>query len=131
MCLEMNNETKLLHFVRSVARFLFLGYLPLDLREDVPSKFILTQFAGVAVSMTVSILCMFNINPLYNLLCSYSSESNKLVNFIIAITFLWAIFFASLYLWGKILFLLGILTVKEAKGYPFSKPWAKNINKNK
>jgi|WetSurMetagenome_2_1015567.scaffolds.fasta_scaffold406460_1 hypothetical protein len=26
-------------------------------------------------------------------------------------------------IWGKILSLIGILSKKEAKGYPFSKPW--------
>ena len=29
----------------------------------------------------------------------------------------------SIYFWGRILVLLGILTKEEAKGYPFSKPW--------
>lgn len=36
--------------------------------------------------------------------------------------------FLSMYLWGRILVLLGILTKEEAKGYPYSKPWEKEDN---
>lgn len=31
----------------------------------------------------------------------------------------------SMYLWGRILVLVGILTKDEARGYPFPKPWEK------
>jgi|WetSurSiteA1Bulk_404760.scaffolds.fasta_scaffold284303_1 hypothetical protein len=31
----------------------------------------------------------------------------------------------GIFLWGKVLLFLGVLTKEEAKGYPFSKPWNK------
>ncbi len=32
----------------------------------------------------------------------------------------------SMYIWGRVLVLLGVLTKEEANGYPFSKPWENN-----
>jgi len=34
----------------------------------------------------------------------------------------------GIFLWGRFLVVLGVLTNEEAKGYPFSKPWNKNPN---
>ena len=34
-----------------------------------------------------------------------------------------ALGFAGMFLWGRMLVLIGILTKEEAKGYHFSNPW--------
>ena len=34
-----------------------------------------------------------------------------------------------IFLWGRILVLIGILSKEEAKGYPYSKPWEKKEEK--
>jgi hypothetical protein len=34
--------------------------------------------------------------------------------------------FGSMYLWGRILVVIGVLTKEEAKGYPYSKPWVRS-----
>ncbi|MFX0204035.1 MAG: hypothetical protein ACFFCW_48675 [Candidatus Hodarchaeota archaeon] len=32
----------------------------------------------------------------------------------------------GMYLWGRILIILGVLTKEEGKGYPYSKPWERS-----
>ena len=32
----------------------------------------------------------------------------------------------SMYLWGRILVVIGVLSKEEAKGYPYSKPWERS-----
>jgi hypothetical protein len=124
----MANETKLLHFSRSLARVLFLGYLPPGLREDVPDKFILTQLSGIVVGLAVSVIVFFYAEPFRAGLLVPSQVAQSPLKFAILVFALWLVCFASIYLWGKILVLLGILTPKEGKGYPFSRPWLKNMN---
>jgi hypothetical protein len=35
----------------------------------------------------------------------------------------------GIFLWGRFLVVVGVLTNEEAKGYPFSKPWNNNPNR--
>ena len=126
----MKEETRLLRSVRIVARCVFLGHLPKGLREDIPDKYILTQLSGATVGIVVPIFAMFYFKPFGIDLALFHNPNQPLSKFIAVIAILWALFFASIYLWGKVLVLLGVLKWEEAKGYPFSKPWVNTTNNN-
>jgi hypothetical protein len=34
----------------------------------------------------------------------------------------------AVFLWGKVLVFLGVLTAEDARGYPYSKPWERRSN---
>ena len=82
-------------------------------------KFYLTQISAPIIGLTVCFL-VSKILPYF--LLQFFQERNG----VYIVTFVFIIFISlglSMYLWGRILVLFGILTKDESKGYPFSKPW--------
>jgi hypothetical protein len=121
----MNKERKLFRLVRFITRCAFLGYLPRNYPKSVPNKYILTQLSGVVVGLIVPILALLFLEPFGVNFTHFTASGFSGSKFIIGIVVLWSTFFASIYLWGKILCLIGILKWEEAKGFPYSKPWEK------
>jgi len=82
-------------------------------------KFIFTQISAPIVgclSAYTTIRCL-----MYFLANWYQGDKVSHVIFF-AVTVLGSCMF-GMFLWGQLLVKFGILSTKEAKGYPFAKPW--------
>jgi hypothetical protein len=86
----MKEETRLLRSVRFIARCFFLGYLPKDLREDIPDKYILTHLSGAIMGILVPILEIIFLKPFGVDLGFFHDPNLKLSKFIFAIVALWS-----------------------------------------
>jgi hypothetical protein len=94
------------------------------MKKTYPNKFLFTQlsapiigFVGFFLLLRVTKVCFPEL---------FDLESGSL--FFIAAVFIALLLFSllvSMFVWGRILVFLGILTKEEAKGYPYSKPWGK------
>lgn len=96
------------------------------MKSEFQAKFFFTQVSGVIVGLTLSLISLLGMKELWPEFIM-KSHSNYFNATIIGFLFL-AILIVTLVLWGKILVFSKILTVKEAEGYPWSKPW---LDKNK
>jgi len=89
------------------------------------NKFLFTQLS-VIIPFSIGLsLALATVR--YLKFCFFAKSqlgiSEFLLFMIVFVFFFVASTLLSLYLWGRILVLLGILTKEEAKGYPYSKPW--------
>jgi membrane-bound ClpP family serine protease len=83
-------------------------------------KFIFTQLSAPIVCGVTILGIGFLIGKFHPI-----NGKNLTLTDCLLLLLLFASMFLSMYFWGRILVLLGILTKEEAKGYPYSKPWEK------
>ncbi|MCG8524819.1 MAG: hypothetical protein MI748_00450 [Opitutales bacterium] len=81
-----------------------------------PSKYLLTQLSAPFVGLGFAGFILFLIAKL-NLMTKADSEIKEII--FLSIVFLSIPF--TMFLWGKVLALFGVLTWEQAKGYPWSK----------
>jgi cytochrome c biogenesis protein CcdA len=84
-------------------------------------KYLLTQISAPIVGLTTS---FFVVKILAQLFPQILREQG-ITQVIIIVVSVFVLLGLSIYLWGRLLILVGILDKEEAKGYPFSKPWEK------
>jgi hypothetical protein len=94
------------------------------MKQSYPKKFLFTQLSALIVG-AAGLFCLLSLTKQYfPALLDLKSGS---LFFKIAVLIALIVFglVGSLYVWGRILTSLGVLTKEEAKGYPYSKPWEK------
>jgi len=78
-------------------------------------KYYFTQISAILIAVLSSYIT-------FELLDNWFQTGNIVHELFFATIICFATFFGMI-LWGKILYWLGILSKKEAKGFPYSKPW--------
>lgn len=95
-------------------------------RDWMKKKYLFTQLSGLFIGLlsgsTAFILMKHNFPHFV-----YASY-NKIPNAVILSFIVLMAYFIGVLSWGKVLVRIGILTKKEAKGYPYSKPWLEEDN---
>jgi hypothetical protein len=89
-------------------------------KMKIRKKFLFTQVSAPIVGSGTALLvalCWGKYSPIDRNLSSFKVW--------IALGSLFLALCLSMYLWGRLLVLLGVLTREEANDYPFSKPWEK------
>jgi len=91
-------------------------------------KFIFSQISGALVGCSTSYIAL---KILLYFFSDWYQHDNAMHVAVFA-AFIIASCFFGMYIWGKILVLMKVLSKKEAQGYPFSKPWnSQNSHKSK
>jgi hypothetical protein len=92
------------------------------MKKTYPKKYLFTQLSAPIIGFAGFFLLLRVTKERFP--AFFDLESGSL--FFIAAVFI-ALLLSSLlglmFVWGRILVYLGILTKEEAKGYPYSKPW--------
>ena len=89
---------------------------------SLQKKFIFTQISGPLVGCLAGYVAMKL--AMYFFASWY--QGSKVTHVVFFATIIILSCMLGMYLWGRILVLTKVLNRKEAKGYPFSKPWESN-----
>ena len=90
------------------------------------NRYILAQSSALLVTLGIVAVLMWAVDDILRLLGIPSDhfpswKHEVLLYVVIAIITVGG--FGTLWLWGRVLVLFGVLSKEEAKGYPFSEPW--------
>jgi hypothetical protein len=93
-------------------------------RKKIHGRFLFTQLSAIPVFVGISLLCSWLVKPWLEPLNSPSTQKNEIVIPILASVSIWVIMIVvGWWIWSRLLVLWGFLTLKEVKGYPYSRPW--------
>lgn len=87
----------------------------------IKGKYYVSQISAIIIGFAVSSITVISIRRICQ--PNFSPGFLSTVVFGILLVFIVCL---SLYLWGRFLVMVGILSEDEAKGYPYSKPWEKS-----
>ena len=96
------------------------------MRQRIERRFLFTQLSAVFVVTGAMILALFLVVPLARLFGLAPGGLADVPAFPGAALFIGAMVVAvpiALYAWRLLLIRLGLLSRREADGYPYSKPW--------
>jgi len=94
------------------------------MKQSYPKKFLFTQLSAPIVGAAGLFFLLSLTKQYFPALLDLKSGSLFFKVALLITLFVFGLV-GSLYVWGRILTSLGILTEEEAKGYPYSKPWEK------
>ena len=94
------------------------------MKTSYPKKFLLTQLSAPVIGFASLFLVLILAKEHFRVFLSPKSHSLFLKVGVVIALFLFVLL-GSMYVWGRILVCLGVLTKEEGKGYPCSKPWEK------
>ncbi|MFC1593876.1 hypothetical protein ACFL38_00940 [Candidatus Omnitrophota bacterium] len=80
-------------------------------------KFIFTQISAPIIGLGSCFLATIFLRKYFPI------KTFTLMTTVLGIVGYGVLLIGSMWLWGRVLVLFGILTKEEAQGYPFSKPW--------
>lgn len=96
------------------------------MRQRIEKRFLLTQLSAVLIVTGALVLALSLVVPLARLFGLAPGGLADVPAFLGAVLFIGAMVIAvptALYAWRLLLIRLGLLSRREAKGYPYSKPW--------
>lgn len=94
------------------------------MKASCPKKFLFTQLSAPIIGFLALFLVLILTKEHFRVFFTLEPLSLFLKVGVVIALFLFVLL-GSMYVWGRVLVRLGILTKEEAKGYPYSKPWEK------
>jgi hypothetical protein len=91
----------------------------------VKKRFLFTQ----TTAPLIGCIAGYAVFKVFKLISPSWYQKDNILHVIILGSIIVASCVSAIFLWGRVLVLLGVLSKEEGKGYPYSKPWIREQNR--